>query len=48
MVDELPGGIQTLAAVTEEAWSIGLGIQVEKERSIDDSQTAMENVETTL
>lgn len=48
MVNELSGGVKTLAAVTEKAWRVGLGIKVEKESAVDDCETAMEYIETVL
>ena len=48
MVNELARGIETLAAMTEKAGSIGLRVKVEKECSVDNSQASMENIETVL
>ena len=48
VVDELSGGIETLAAVAEEAGSVGLGVEVEKESAVDHCETAMKDVETVL
>ena len=48
MVNELSGRIKTLAAVTEKARRVGLGVEVEKESAVDDRETAMEYIETVL
>ena len=48
VVNELSGGIEALTSVTEKTRSIGLGIQVEKKRSVHNSQTAVEYIETIL
>lgn len=48
MVDELAWRVQTLAAMTEEARGIGLGVEVEEKSTIDHRQAAMEHVETIL
>ena len=48
VVDELARGVETLAAMTEEAWCVGLGVEVEEEGPKHNSQTAVEDVETVL
>ena len=48
MVNILSRRIKTLAAVTEDAGSIGLCIEIEEESPIGDSQTAMKNVKCIL
>ena len=48
MVNELSRGIQALAAMTEEARSVGLAIEIEKEGAIDHCQTTVKNIETVL
>ena len=48
VVDELSGGIETLASVTEKTGGVGLCVEIEKERAVDDCQATVENVETVL
>lgn len=48
MMDELARGIETLAAMTEETWSIGFRVEVEEERAKHNRKTAMEDVKTIL
>ena len=47
-MDELARGVEALAAVADEAGGIGLGVEVQEERAIHDSQAAMEYVKTVL
>ena len=37
VMNELSGGIEALTAMTEKTRGIGLGVEVEKERSVNDS-----------
>ena len=48
MVDELAGGVQALAAVTQQTRGVGLRVEVEEKRAINHPQTAMKDVETAL
>ena len=48
VVNELARGIEALAAMTEEAWCVGLGVEIEEEGPKHDSQTAVEHVKTVL
>ena len=48
VVDELAGWVEALAAMTEEAGGVGLGVQVEKEGPKHHGQTAVEDIEAVL
>ena len=47
-MDELSRRIKALAAMTDEARSISLSIEVEKECAIDNSKTSMEDIKTVV
>ena len=47
-MNKLSRRVQTLAAVAEETGCIGLGVEIEKECSIDDSKATMKDVKTVL
>ena len=44
----LSWGVETLAAVTQEAGGVGLGVQVEEECAIGDCQTPVEYIKRVL
>ena len=48
MVDELARRVETLAAVAEETWGVGLGVEVEEESAVYHCQAAMEDIEAIL
>ena len=48
VVDELTRRIETLAAMTEETGSVGLGVQVEEECTKHHGKTSVEDIETVL
>lgn len=48
MMDELPRRVEALAAMTEKAWGIGLGVEIEKEGAVHDCQTAVEYIKAAL
>lgn len=48
MVDELPRRVQALAAMTQQAWSIGLSVEVQEESTIHHSKAAMKHIKTVL
>lgn len=48
MVNELTRRVQALAAVAQKAGCVGLGVEIEKECSVDDSKTSVKNVKAAL
>lgn len=48
MVNELPRGVEALAAMAQETRSIGLCVEVEEECAKDHSKTSVEHIEAVL
>ena len=48
VVDELSWGIETLAAMAEKAWSIGLAVEIQEEGAVDHCQAPVKNIKTVL
>lgn len=48
MVDELPWGIETLAAMTEKARSVCLQVEVDKEGTIYHRKAAVKDVKAVV
>ena len=48
MMDVLPRGVERLAAVAQNAGSVGFGVKIEEESSIGNCQATVEDVERVL
>ena len=48
MVDELGWGVETMARSAKKCWGVGLSVQIEEERSIDDAQTLVDHFKAAL
>ena len=48
VVNELARGVEALAAMAEETWSIGFRVEVEEECAKDHSKTAVEDIKAVL
>ena len=47
-MDELAWRVQAFAAMTEQAWGVGLGVEIEEEGTVDHGQTTVEYVKAAL